>query len=57
VNNPIAEKLDDRITLYSANQISRTNNTGSYFVDEDLDGNTDYEIGDPDFSFVQFRSN
>ena len=57
VNNPIAEKLDDRITLYNANQISRTNNTGSYFVDENLDGNTDYEIGDPDFSFVQFRSN
>ncbi len=57
VNDPIAKKLDNRITLYNANQISRTNNTGSYFVDENLDGNTDYEIGDPDFSFVQFRSN
>ena len=57
VNNPIAEKLDDRITLYNANQISRTNNSGSYFIDENLDGNTDYEIEDPDFSFVQFRSN
>ena len=57
VNNPIAEKSDDRITLYNANQISRTNNTGSYFIDENLDGNTDYTIEDPDFSFVQFRSN
>ena len=57
VDNPIAEKLDDRIILYNANQISRTNNTGSYLIDENLDGNTDYEIGDPDFSFVQFRSN
>ena len=57
VNNPIAEKLDDRITVYNANQISRINNSGSYFVDENLDGNTDYEIEDPDFSFVQFRSN
>jgi len=57
VDNPIAEKLDNRITLYNADQISRTNNTGSYFIDENLDGITDYEIGDPDFSFVQFRSN
>ena len=26
-------------------------------MDEDIDGNTDYSISDPDFSFVQFRSN
>ena len=26
-------------------------------IDEDRDGNTDYSFGDPDFSFVQFRSN
>ncbi|MCP4977650.1 MAG: carbohydrate binding family 9 domain-containing protein [Maribacter sp.] len=57
VNDPIAEKLDRRVTLFDENQLSRTNNTGSYFVDENLDGNTDYEIADPDFSFVQFRSN
>jgi len=57
VDNPIAEKLADRIILYNTNQISRINNTGSYLIDENLDGNTDYEIGDPDFSFVQFRSN
>ena len=29
----------------------------TYFIDEDLDGSSDYEIGNPDFSFVQFRSN
>jgi len=57
VNNPIAEKLGDRVTLYNSDQISRPNNTGSYLIDENLDGNTDYEIEDPDFSFVQFRSN
>ncbi|MBT8315481.1 MAG: carbohydrate binding family 9 domain-containing protein [Maribacter sp.] len=57
VNDPIAEKLDNRVTLFNTGQITRTNNTGSYFVDENLDGNTDYEIADPDFSFVQFRSN
>ena len=26
-------------------------------VDEDRDGETDYAFGDPDFAFVQFRSN
>lgn len=57
VNDPIAENLSERVILYNTDQISRVNNTGSYFIDENLDGNTDYEIEDPDFSFVQFRSN
>ncbi len=57
VNNPIAEDLNERVSFLNSNQISRANNTGSYFIDENLDGNTDYEIEDPDFSFVQFRSN
>jgi len=57
VNNPTAKNIDDRVSLYNDNQISRLNNSGSYFIDEDVDGSIDYEIGDPDFSFVQFRSN
>ena len=28
-----------------------------YQIDENLDSIVDYEIADPDFSFVQFRSN
>lgn len=55
VNNPIASSIDDRITLYGANQIALEN--GMYIVDEDANGIADYEFGDPDFSFVQFRSN
>ncbi len=57
VNNPIAEDLNQRVTLYNTNQISRVGNSGPYLVDENLDGTTDYEISDPDFAFVQFRSN
>ncbi|MBQ4913967.1 carbohydrate binding family 9 domain-containing protein [Maribacter sp. MMG018] len=57
VEDPIAEKLKDRVTLYSDGQISRINGGSSYMVDEDIDGVTDYEIEDPDFSYVQFRSN
>lgn len=57
VNDPIAKNVDDRVTLFNTNQISRQNNSGPYLIDEDIDGITDYEIGDPDFAFVQFRSN
>ena len=57
VNNAAAQNLNERITLFNSNQISRIDNAGSYLIDENLDGTTDYEIGDPDFAFVQFRSN
>lgn len=57
VNNAAARDLNQRVTLFDTNQISRIDNEGSYLIDENLDGTTDYEIDDPDFSFVQFRSN
>ena len=57
VTNPIADNLYDRFNQYENNQISFDNATGTYLVDEDIDGNTDYGISNPDFSFVQFRSN
>tara|TARA_R110002051_G_scaffold66515_1_gene120406 strand:+ start:280 stop:2832 length:2553 start_codon:yes stop_codon:yes gene_type:complete len=57
VNNPIAENLSERVTLYSENQITKTSTSDSYLVDENIDGITDYEIENPDFSFVQYRSN
>ena len=55
VNNAAAEDLSERVTLYNNNQISFQD--GAYLVDEDEDGATDYAFGDPDFNFVQFRSN
>ncbi len=57
VNNPVAKNIDDRVTLYNDNQISRVDGAGAYLIDENIDGVTDYEIEDPDFAFVQFRSN
>ncbi|NHF58403.1 carbohydrate binding family 9 domain-containing protein [Flavobacteriaceae bacterium TP-CH-4] len=57
VNNALAEDLGERITLYDSSQITRNNATDSFLIDEDFDGATDYEFGDPDFAFVQFRSN
>lgn len=55
VNNAVAEDLNERVTWYNDDQISFSN--GSYSVDEDQDGTTDYSFGNPDFAFVQFRSN
>lgn len=55
VNNPIAKNLKDRVTSFNDNQISFEDD--DYHVDEDLDGTTDYSFDDPNFAFVQFRSN
>lgn len=54
VNNPTASDLNERVTLYDNNQISFAD--GTYSIDED-GGGVDYSFGDPDFAFVQFRSN
>jgi Domain of unknown function (DUF5916)/Carbohydrate family 9 binding domain-like len=55
VINPLANKYDDRFKPYTASQISYNN--GTYAVDENNDGLTDYSFSKPDFNFVQFRSN
>ena len=55
VNNPVAKDLNQRVSLYGEDQISFLD--GAYSVDEDVDGTIDYSFGDPDFAFVQFRSN
>ncbi len=55
ITNPVANNLYDRFHLFNANQISYNNSI--YSVDEDVNGSVDYTIDNPDFSYVQFRSN
>ncbi|MBT8282071.1 MAG: carbohydrate binding family 9 domain-containing protein [Muriicola sp.] len=55
VVNSTASNLENRISLFDGDQIQLNN--GSYEVDEDRNGLTDYSFADPDFVFVQFRSN
>ena len=55
VVNPLAKEFNNRISPYSDAQLSLADD--SYAVDADLDGATDFSFDDPDFSFVQFRSN
>lgn len=55
VVDPLADKYSNRFLPYLPNQISENN--GTYLIDENRDGITDYSFGKPDFNFVQFRSN
>ncbi|MBQ4818725.1 DUF5916 domain-containing protein [Aquimarina sp. MMG016] len=54
VNNPVAKDLNERVTLYNNSQISFADDV--YSIDED-GGGVDYTFDNPDFAFVQFRSN
>lgn len=55
VTNSLGEVLGERVVFLNNNQINTTNTV--FQVDENLDGATDYEFSNPDFSFAQFRSN
>jgi len=57
VTNSIADNLNDRFYQYQPNEITFDAASDSYLIDEDADGNVNYSIGNPDFAFVQFRSN
>ena len=55
VTNPLAKNINNRFYVFNSSQVTFSN--GDYFVDENMDGNTDYSFSKPDFNFVQFRSN
>ncbi len=55
IDNSLANNFDARFSRYSMNQLSLIDDV--YEVDEDLNGTTDFTFDNPDFSFVQFRSN
>lgn len=55
ITDPVAKVFEDRFIQYSAEQTTLSD--GTYAIDEDLDGVTDFSFDNPDFSFVQFRSN
>ncbi len=54
---PNAENFNDRFDLFGSDEVSFDGESEEYLFDENLDGNTDYSIGDPDFNVIQFRSN
>jgi hypothetical protein len=52
-----AEQFADRFQFYGDDQIHFNEEDFAYEIDENLDGNIDYSFGNPNFEFVQFRSN
>jgi hypothetical protein len=50
-------EYSQRFIAFAPNQIHYNRETGHYRVDENRDGALDYEIENPDFNFVEFRSN
>ncbi len=57
ITNPKAENFTDRFALYSAEQFVYNAEDEQYDVDEDIDGNVDYNVYYPDFNFKEFLSN
>jgi Domain of unknown function (DUF5916)/Carbohydrate family 9 binding domain-like len=55
VTDPLNRDYDARFHRYTAAELRTENN--NFVVDENADGNTDYTFGQPDFNFIQFRSN
>ncbi|MBT8219756.1 MAG: carbohydrate binding family 9 domain-containing protein, partial [Bacteroidia bacterium] len=57
ITNSLANNYEERYEVLDGTQISYESASSQYHVDEDMDGNVDYSIGNPDFNFIQFRSN
>jgi hypothetical protein len=57
ITDPQSEKYEDRFHIYGEEQISYDENDEVYIIDENMDGNADYQFDNPNFNFMQFRSN
>jgi hypothetical protein len=53
----MAKVFENRVSLYSDAQLSFDETEDSYLIDEDMNGSTDFDFSNPDFSVIQFRSN
>ncbi|MBT8189654.1 MAG: carbohydrate binding family 9 domain-containing protein, partial [Bacteroidia bacterium] len=57
ITDPLAPVYTDRFQIYEQDQISFDQGINTFFIDEDLNGDIDYEFRNPEFNFLQFRSN
>ncbi|MFQ5704388.1 MAG: DUF5916 domain-containing protein [Gemmatimonadales bacterium] len=56
VTDPRAKRFDDRLETFAPDQVSR-DTLGAVSADLDRDGTGDISLGNPDFTFLSFRSN
>lgn len=52
-----ASEFNSRYIPYDDQQIAHQQELDAYLIDHNRDGVTDYEMDDPNFNFMQFRSN
>lgn len=52
-----ASAVSDRYHLFKDDEIKYDTSENWYYIDENSDGNIDYDFENPDFNFLQFRSN
>jgi hypothetical protein len=57
IKDPQAEEYFDRYDIFGPEQLVYDENGSVYQADENADGNIDYTFQDPNFNFLQFRSN
>lgn len=57
ITDPLALDYHDRFHAFTHDQIAQGENADIYYVYEDNDRVSDYSFDNPDFNFLQFRSN
>ncbi|MEM6771395.1 MAG: DUF5916 domain-containing protein, partial [Bacteroidota bacterium] len=57
VDNPLAKSFDDRFYTFPLESITFDSDDNLFSVNDDADEDVDFAFRDPDFNFVQFRSN
>ncbi len=57
VTQPNLSRFDQQFYLYSGREISYDAENNQYAIDDTGDGSSDFYVDNPDFSFVEFRSN
>jgi hypothetical protein len=57
ITEPRADAFENRYSLYTADEIQYTADDDVYYINENINGNDSYSFENPNFNFLQFRSN
>ncbi|MFT4565795.1 MAG: hypothetical protein ACI9FN_000748 [Saprospiraceae bacterium] len=57
ITDPLSKIYTDRFHLYDNTEMLVEEGSDIFLIDEDRDGTTDYSFNNPDFNFLEFRSN
>lgn len=57
IENPMALQMEDQFSRIPAEQLAFVESDNLYTIDQNQDGNPDLDFYNPDFSYMQFRSN